>query len=953
MMRKIRQLRFLMTTCLSLFLLLGMTISATAQNTQRVEVRGVVFEVEAGNKLVELDFATVSFPDFAVGTTTNGGGKYRLENVPVGKARMLVQYMGKLTIDTLVNVERNMELNFVLKNEDFRLNEVTVTATNSRAGKSTASNISRQAMDHMQATSLYDLMALLPGGLSSEPSLNNSQQISLRQIATTNSSEEDFNALGTAIIRDGAPVSNNSNLSALNPTVTAGASAIGGGASPSGGIDVRSISTENIESVEIIRGIPSVEYGDLTSGAVIIHSKAGREPLRVKAKANPNVYQVSVGTGFDLGGKKGAFNISGDYAYNRNQPTASYVHYERATAKILYSNVFFNNALRSNSSLDLLYGKDQRDPNPDDKSTQTTSRGQDMGFTLNTNGTWNINKGWLKTLRYVVSGTYTSKDSYRETLYSTTTAPYSMTTTDGTTLSNFAGQHIVDANGNSITNFLPGEADLYAQKLSSSYVGRYDIDSRELNAFAKITANLFKQSGNVNNRILLGVDFKTDGNLGEGKIYSAAAPPKVITGDASCRPRRYKDIPFINQFGAFAEENFTWNIGERELNLQAGLRYDNASVVGGVLSPRFNASFTVIPEVLTLRGGYGVTAKMPTLLYLHPETAYFEYVNYDELMNTNIPEANRLYITTTKVYDTQNKNLKIAKNQKAEVGFDLFLGKVKLGVTAFSERLRNGYALAETFDSFKSYAVKEYVRNSAGQLELSGTNSVLSSYNMPTNNLNAENKGIEFDLNLGRIDAIRTAFQLNGSWLQSESWSSGYSFYNKTPSTRPYANRVNVAIYEPGSSKSHRERMAMTLRATHNLPKIGFVVTLTAQTVWQDANWKTFGNDSIPVGYIDLKDAKVHMFEPGKFTTTQEVEDAGYGYLLQNVSHNSAIKEAYSPYFCFNLNVTKEIGDLLRVSFFANNMFRSYPLMESKRNPGSYTAMNNRFFFGLELSLTL
>ena len=142
MMRKIRQLRFLMTTCLSFFLLLGMTISAAAQNKQRVEVKGVVFEVETGDKLVELDFATVSFPDFAVGTTTNNGGKYRLENVPVGKARMLVQYMGKLTIDTLVNVERDMELNFVLKNEDFRLNEVTVTATNNRAGKSTASNIS-------------------------------------------------------------------------------------------------------------------------------------------------------------------------------------------------------------------------------------------------------------------------------------------------------------------------------------------------------------------------------------------------------------------------------------------------------------------------------------------------------------------------------------------------------------------------------------------------------------------------------------------------------------------------------------------------------------------------------------------------------------------------------------------------------------------------------------------
>ena len=35
------------------------------------------------------------------------------------------------------------------------------------------------------------------------------------------------------------------------------------------------------------------------------------------------------------------------------------------------------------------------------------------------------------------------------------------------------------------------------------------------------------------------------------------------------------------------------------------------------------------------------------------------------------------------------------------------------------------------------------------------------------------------------------------------------------------------------------------------------------------------------------------------------VKDAGYEYMLKNVSHNNAIKESYSPYFCFNLNVTK------------------------------------------------
>ena len=137
------------------------------------------------------------------------------------------------------------------------------------------------------------------------------------------------------------------------------------------------------------------------------------------------------------------------------------------------------------------------------------------------------------------------------------------------------------------------------------------------------------------------------------------------------------------------------------------------------------------------------------------------------------------------------------------------------------------------------------------------------------------------------------------------------------------------------------------------MPQIGFVVTLTAQAIWQQSNWKTFANDTIPVGYIALEDAGVHMFEKGKYTSTEQVVADGYGYLLQNPNHSQAIKESYNPYFCFNMNVTKEIGEKMRVSFFANNMFRSYPRMESKRNPGTFVSLNNRFYFGIELSLTL
>ena len=935
---------------------LGVALPVRSQNNYKVKLTGTVYEYGHNNRRLPLEFAAVSIPEIALGTTSNENGRYTLENVPTGKIRMQIQYLGKVSIDTLINVSKDLVLNFTMRNEDFKLKEVTVTATNSRSGKSTSSHISRSAMDHMQATSLYDVMSLMPGGISQNQDMSSAQQINIRQVSSSSGPEAPMNAMGTAIIRDGAPISNNANLSAMSPTVLSGTetpASLAGGASPAGGTDVRSISTENIESIQIVRGIPSVEYGDLTSGAVIINTKAGREPLRIKAKANPNIYQVSMGTGFELGKKKGALNVSADYAYNTNNPISSYQHYQRATTKLLYSNTFFNNKLRTNSSFDFIYGKDQRERNPDDEQTKTASEGRDVGFTLNTNGTWNINKGWLKTLRYVLSGTYMDKDSYYETVYSSATSPYSMTTTNGAVLSNFAGQHIYDVNGNQITNFGPEDINHYAVYLPSSYLGHYEIDSREVNLFAKVTSSLFKASGHVNNRILIGADFRSDGNVGKGKTYDPSTPPyrSQYGHNSSFRPRNYKDIPFINQFGAYVEDNFKWSIsGTHDLNIQAGVRYDHTSVVGGIFSPRVNASIDLIPNLLSLQGGYGIAAKMPSLLYLYPENAYFEYININELANENIPESQRLFMTTTEVRQVDNSDLKIAQNHKAEVGFNLRVGKTNLNVIAYKERLKDGYVMSQTFNTFNTFIYNEYQRTENG-IELSSSLPVLSTYAKPTNNLNIETKGLEFDLNIGRIDAIRTAFQINGSWMRTKSWRQGYSFYDNSEDAA--SARKPVAIYSQDGNASYKQQFVTTLRATHNIPRIGFVVTMTAQAIWQQSNWNTFGNDSIPVGYLALEDASVNMFPEGQYTTTQQVKDAGYGYMLNNVSHNNAIKESYSPYFCFNLNVTKEISDMLRVSFFANNMFRSYPRRESKRNPGSYTQLNNRFFFGLELSLTL
>ena len=60
------------------------------------------------------------------------------------------------------------------------------------------------------------------------------------------------------------------------------------------GVDMRSISTDNVKSVEIVRGIPSVEYGDLTSGLVKIERKQGGKQLEARFKADMSSYLLSM-----------------------------------------------------------------------------------------------------------------------------------------------------------------------------------------------------------------------------------------------------------------------------------------------------------------------------------------------------------------------------------------------------------------------------------------------------------------------------------------------------------------------------------------------------------------------------------------------------------------------------------------------------------------------------------
>lgn len=921
-----------------------------AKNVAQIE--GIV--VDASSKTNEpVGFATVQISPMGVYATTDLNGKFEFKNVDPGRVTLSIQFIGMEPVDTVLNIAPGKvhTFSFKMKETSFKLDEVTVSATQSKAGQATASNISRQAMDHLQTSSLKDIMQLLPGAEMENSNLSSANTFTIRTIESANSSNANMNSLGTAVIMDGAPMSNNANMQTLAPSISGSGSSVGGGTSPDSGVDLRAISADNVEGVEVIRGIASVEYGDMTSGVVSIRTKTGVMPLSIQFKTNPYTYQAAVSKGLNLGKKGGTLNLSGDYAYNTTRQTEAYAYFQRVNVRGAWFKMINN--LSMNTSLNFSYGQDTRELNPNDARSQIASGAKEIGFRFTNGGIFSpSDAGWLKNIKYNIAFSYTDKHSYYESLLGNAFAPYSMSVTDGAILSNRPNQSVYDNNGNEITNIPSTEKEYYATYLPNEYFSHYDIYGKELYLYAKVNASFNKRWERVNNNILVGVDYKMDGNMGKGTEYDLTMPPyrNVSVDNASYRPRKFSDIPFINQLGVYLEDNYTQSFDNRNLVVSAGARFDYINGKTS-LTPRVNASFELLPRKLFIRGGYGINAKAPTALYLYPQEAYFDYINFNNLGDESVPENEQLLLGTTRVFKTENKDLKIAKNEKAEIGLSWIFnkGKMKAFVTAFQEKLKNGYTLGKDLDCFQliPYEIYEIYANNPGaipSLALANTYNVFAMYNKPMNSIFTTNRGLEYEIDLGRINAIRTSFYINGAWMKTSTTDMNYS-YSTTENGNNYER--NIGVYERGKTTYSKERFNTRFMITHNIPKIGFVITLTANVDWKTKIWNEYGNDTMFEKYISYKDGKVYDFDPAM------KEDPEFAYLFPSLSDTRFIAETYFPTVIFNFSLSKEIGNFLTASFYVNNLFNSRPLYESKKTPGSFTELGIPTFFGFDLKINI
>jgi hypothetical protein len=135
------------------------------------------------------------------------GGQFHIGNVPVGSYRIRVEILGYETKQFPLKVQGPVSgLILSVYESSLRLQEVVVTAE--EGGRlNSSSRIEKQALEHVQPSSIKDVMQLLPGNFTENPTFKQCQSAHQSGIFPPISA----NAFGTALILDGGTVSNDAN----------------------------------------------------------------------------------------------------------------------------------------------------------------------------------------------------------------------------------------------------------------------------------------------------------------------------------------------------------------------------------------------------------------------------------------------------------------------------------------------------------------------------------------------------------------------------------------------------------------------------------------------------------------------------------------------------------------------------------------------------------------------
>lgn len=900
--------RFRVFSLLSILMLFG--VSAYGRDSGTYTIKAVILD-KTGEPL---SGATMQLVQSGLWGISGKDGEVEIRNVPRLPVAYKVSMLGYKDVEGEICLDGKDNVRILMEEESLSMREVVVVAQAGQGGESTTSIIGRQALDHLQATSLKDILQLLPGGVSMKnPSLTSPGQFKVRTLAS-----DDNATFGAAIIINGMPVSTNANMN-----TGLGLSSISSGNS---GADLRSIATDDIESVEIIRGVASAEYGDVSSGVMIVNKRIGVSDLNMKARIMPGIMQLHAGKGFDIK-SAGSLNISADYARGTSDPRFLTDKYNRGLLSLAHRKTLLDKTWTLTTNIDLSYTGEWKGADPDEPEAMKKffSSRDAFSLRLSHNGMLKLDKALARTLKYDVALSLSSDRIFNDRLVSVGSGA------------------ILDATKDGMYEGTP---------YPSSYETLSGTKSNPVMYWAKFSDLFYLNVGNMSNRFNVGTEWKIEGNRGIGQ-YDKTPKFKAFAQD---RIRRFCDIPYMNQISAYVEDNVVLTFSERRypnITGQAGVRWTvvqpwrNEQMMA--LSPRLNIAVNPV-RYLSLRLGYGISEKVPSLQDLYPSPDYYDFYN----MSVSDGQKS-YYLYSTRVFDNKPVSIKTMRGTKYELGFDVRLDNgMSFSVVGYHEKVSRCFGPDNSewktlvFDVWNAADVTFTGQKPIyDQQNPSRRDTVLYNLIRPGNPKSRRNRGIEFDFNFGKINATNTSFYLSGAWSETRSSSSNLGYKLPVGEARNYGP-VYVVYPESSYSFSESRRFSATLRVVQHIPVIRFIVSASAQCILYEYDHEV-SSGTRPLGYI-------YGSEYIKFTEDQldDIEFNFHGYMLKDQIFDTRISNVpvtWPAIWCLDMRVTKEIGDKAGFSFYANNVLFSQPWQSNSVSVSKVERNGGLFSYGLEIFL--
>ena len=885
--------------------------------------------------------------------STDIEGKFTFDNVESGKHELEASCLGYVSVLMEIDVNKDIEnLEIKLHESSLALDEVIVTAQKAKDGLGTTHSLGRDALNHLQMSNMTDVAALLPGGKTVNPDLTTEKSFSIREGGSSNGNS----AFGTAVEVDGVRLGNNASFGEM------------------GGVDTRSVAVENIESIEVITGVPSAEYGDMGSGMVRINTRKGRTPTNVTFSVNPRTYQASVSKGIDLQENNGVLNLSAEWARAIKKLISPYESYTRTAITLGYSNTFAK-GLRFEAGFTGNIGGMNTKDDPD-AFTGEFKKERDNAFRGNTSLTWQLNKPGITNLKFDASVNF-NDNLYHYHKYE----------------SYASNQPAVHAEQ---------EGYFIADRLPLTFFSDQIIDSKELDLAASVKYNWHKHWDDIKSQLKAGVQWKANGNVGEGEYYQD--PSLAANG---YRPRPYTDYPFMHNLSVYAEEHLTLPVAGTKLEVTAGIRLENVFIQGSLynkkatLSPRFNIKWQ-LAEGLAVRGGWGITEKLPSYYILYPKQ------EYRDIQTFGFPHGDQTsYIYYTQPYTvTYNPNLHWQRNNSSELGLEASFFGTKISLTGFYNITKGPYNFIDVYEPY-SYNILQRpegfsipadpqikVDSQTGMLYVRGgnedywtpmdikvTDRTFAKSTKQNNGADVKRAGAELVIDFPEIKPVRTSFRLDASYTFTKYLNDQLAaYYQNGWSHTSLANRSYqyVGIYANGTGGNSVANGKIThnldanLTAITHIPQARLIITCRLEmsllrrsrnlsmyngsqyafTV-SEADKTPTGGDIYngnsytairPVSYMDL-DGNVYPF-----TDAQAADPAFANLILKSANAYTFAQDGYGAYMSANLSITKEIGDHVSLSFFANNFTNSRPYVVSMAT-GVGAIFTPAFYYGLTCRL--